>query len=105
MKKTFRLHVPEKEDRRVLDSIKLEITKYVKRERRKILPPEFDVWDFNCKVGTESSTATVIQLSEVPQAVEAVALAGGAEVYVEILASAGNRVKKPHPTNHHRREP
>ncbi len=104
MKKTFRLHVPEKEDRRVLDAIKLEITKYVKRERRKILPPEFDVWDFSCKVGTESSKATVIQLSELPQEIEAVALAGGAEVYVEILASAGNRVKKPYPATYHRRE-
>ena len=34
MKKTFQLHVPGKEDSRVLESIKLEITKYVKRERR-----------------------------------------------------------------------
>jgi hypothetical protein len=34
MKKTFQLHVPGKKDSRVLESIKLEITKYVKRERR-----------------------------------------------------------------------
>jgi len=105
MKKTFPLHVPSKEDPRVLDAIKLEITKYVKRERRKTLPPEFDVWDFACKVGSESGTATSIPLPEVPKAVESVAQAGGSEVYVEIMASAGNRVKRTSSAPHHRREP
>jgi hypothetical protein len=105
MKKTFPLHIPGKEDPRVLDAIKLEIIKYVKRERRKTLPPEFDVWDFTCKVGSDSGTATAISLPEVPKAVESVALAGVAEVYVEIMASAGNRVKRPSLAPHHRREP
>jgi hypothetical protein len=105
MKKTFPLHIPGKEDPRVLDAIKLEIIKYVKRERRKTLPPEFDVWDFACKVGSESGTATPIPLIDVSKAVEAVALAGGSEVYVEIMASAGNRVKRPSSAPHHRREP
>jgi len=105
MKKTFLLHVPGKEDPRVLDATKLEIIKYVKRERRKTLPPEFDVWDFACKVGSESGTATPIPLIDVSKAVEAVALAGGSEVYVEIMASAGNRVKRPSSAPHHRREP
>ena len=104
MKKTFPLHVPEKDDRRVLDAIKLEITKYVKRERMKTLPPEFNTWDFNCKVGSESKTATVIPLLDVPKAVDAVARAGEAEVYVEILASAGTRVKKSS-SSYQRREP
>lgn len=105
MKKTFPLHIPGKEDPRVLDAIKLEITKYVKRERRKILPPEFDVWDFACKVGPDSGTATLIPLIDVPQAIESVALTGAAEVYVEIMASAGIRVKRPSSASHHRREP
>ena len=104
MKKTFPLHVPGKEDPRVLDAIKLEITKYVKRERRKTLLPEFDVWEFACKVGSDSVTAALIPLPEVPQAVEVVAQAGGAEVYVEIMASAGNRVKRSSSAPHHRRE-
>jgi len=105
MKKTFPLHVPGKEDPRVLNAIKLEIIKYVKRERRKTLPPEFDVWDFACKVGSESGTATSIPLPEVPKAVESVAQAGGSEVYVEIMASAGNRVKRTSSAPQHRREP
>ena len=105
MKKTFPLHVPGKEDPRVLDAIKLEITKYVKRERRKTLPPEFNVWDFVCKVGSDSGIAISIPLPDVPKAVESVAQSGGAEVYVEIIASAGNRVKRSSLSPYQRREP
>ena len=96
MKKTFPLHVPGKDDRRVVEAIKLEITKYVKRERRKTLPLGTGVWDFACKVGADSDTATKIPLADVPKALEIVAQAGGDEVYIEIMASAGCRVKNPH---------
>ena len=46
MKKTFPLHVPGKEDPRVVEAIKVTLTKYVKRERRKKLPEGVDFWDF-----------------------------------------------------------
>lgn len=105
MKKTFPLHVPGKEDRRVVEAIHLELTKYVKRERRKTLPPEMNRWDFHCKVGSGSTTAVAIALPDVRKAVEAVVLAGEAEVYVEIMASPGNREKKPFPAAYRRREP
>lgn len=93
MKKTFPLHVQGKESPRVVEAIKLQITKYVKRERRKSLPPGTDFWDFSCRVGADSATATKIHLADVSKAVEAVALENQAEVYVEIMASAGCRVK------------
>ena len=105
MKKTFPLHVPGKDAPKVVEAIKLELTKYVKRERRKTLPPEGDFWDFHCKVGSECGTATSIPLTDVPKSVEAVALSGGTEVYVEILSSPGYREKKPFRTTYQRREP
>jgi hypothetical protein len=95
MKKTFPLHVPGKEDPRVLQAIKLELTKYVKRERRKTLPPEVDFWHFNCKVGSNSETAAFTPLPDIASSVEAIAAAGAAEVYVEILATPGFREKRP----------
>ena len=105
MKKTFPLHVPGKEDRRVVEMINLELTKYVKRERRKTLPPEMNFWDFQCRVGSGSASATPFPLPEVPKAVEAVAAAGAAEVYVEILASPGFREKRSSPPSYQRRDP
>jgi len=94
MKKTFSLHVPDKEDPRVVQAIKLELTKYVKRERRKTLPPDVDFWHFNCKVGSNSETAVFTPLPDVPKAVDAIAAAGAPEVYVEILATPGFREKR-----------
>lgn len=104
MKKTFPLHVPGKEDPRVVEAIKLELTKYVKRERRKTLPPEVDFWRFNCKVGSGSETPVATLLPDLPKAVEAIALAGATEVYVEIMAGPGHRVKKPFSESYQRRE-
>jgi hypothetical protein len=105
MKKTFPLHVPGKEDPRVVEAIKLHLTKYVKRERRKNLPPEMNFWDFQCKVGSEGATAAAIPLPDVPKAVEAVAAAGAAEVYVEIMASPGFRERRSVPAPYQRRDP
>lgn len=105
MKKTFPLHLPGKEDPRVVQAIKLELTKYVKRERKKKLPPGVDFWDFACKVGADSVAAAAIPLPDVAKAVESVALAEAAEVYVEILAFPGYRAKKTVPATYQRREP
>lgn len=104
MKKTFPLHLPGKEDKRVLEVIKLELTKYVKRERRKTLPPEMNVWDFQCKVGSGSTTASAVAFPDLSKAVEAVALAGADEVYVEIVASPGYREKKAPASPYQRRD-
>ena len=104
MKKTFPLHIPGKEDAKVVEAIKLELTKYVKRERRQTRPEGVDFWDFNCKVGGDSASAASIPLPDVAKAVGSVALAEAAEVYVEIMASPGYRVKRPAPPSYHRRE-
>ena len=63
MKKTFPLHVPGKEDVRVVEAIKVTVAKYVKRERRKTLPEEVDFWDFQCKVGPDSESAAALTAS------------------------------------------
>ena len=104
MKKTFPLHVPGKEDPRVVEAIKLELTKYVKRERRKTLPPEVDFWHFSCKVGSDSQTAVETPLPDLPTAIESIARTEAAEVYVEILAGPGYRAKKSSPAPYQRRE-
>ena len=97
MKKTFPLHVPGKEDVRVVEAIKVTVAKYVKRERRKDLPKGVDFWDFQCKVGPDAWTAAVTHLSALPKAIDDIALGDAAEVYVEVLACPGHRTKKPAP--------
>jgi hypothetical protein len=94
MRKTFPLRVPGKEDVRVAEAIKVTVTKYVKRERRKTLPEGVDFWDFRCKVGADCETATDTHLTAVSKAIDDVGTTGAAEVYVEVLSCPGHRAKK-----------
>jgi hypothetical protein len=91
MKKTFPLHAPEKTDERVVESIKIEVRKYVKRERRKLIPEGFDQWDFACKVGTDQATAEIKTVAEIYPTIDAVAKTASPQIYVEVIASAGKR--------------
>ena len=91
---TFQLHSPGKDDRRVVEAVKNEVRKYVKRERRKTLPPGVDFWDFNCRVGPDKAAPQVKHLAEVAPAIDQAAKDNASEVYVEILATPGYRTKK-----------
>jgi len=86
MKKIFPLQVSGKTGARVLDALKHEVRRYVQREQRKTPPEGFNRWEFNCRVGADATTAAACRLSDVIGAIEAAARAGGAAVYVEILA-------------------
>ena len=94
MKKTFSLHAPGKADARVVESIKHDVRKYVKRERRKTLPEGFDLWEFACRVGASAATAETQLLNEMGAAIDLVVTAGASEVYLEITAVPAHRI--PH---------
>ena len=49
MKKTFRLTHEKIQPARLMESIKNEVRKYLKRERAKKLPEGADFWDFDCR--------------------------------------------------------
>jgi hypothetical protein len=91
MKKAFALHSPGKADARVLESVKNDVRKYVKRERKKPLPEGFDVWEFNCRIGADVASAEAKTLKDVSGAIDQIALTGVDAVYVEILAVPGRR--------------
>lgn len=91
MKKTFTLHVEGKHPDRVMDAIKHDVRKYVRRERRKALPDGVDYWDFACRFGLDQGSAQPVHLAELTKKMDE-AVAGGATVfYVEILAKPGVR--------------
>ena len=93
MKKVFKLTDPKKHEDRVLEAVKHEIRKYVKRERKKDLPEKATMyWDFDCKVGASAEDAKAVVFEELIKARDAVKATGAAEMYVEILAKA---VPKP----------
>jgi len=93
MKKIFKLTDPKKHEDRVLEAIKNDIRKYVKREKKKDLPDKATMyWDFDCKVGATANDAEVVLYEELIKALDAVKATGVSEVYVEIMAKT---VDKP----------
>lgn len=96
MKKTYSLAVEGKNPARLLDAIKHEIRKYIKRERRRDLPAGVDFWDFDCKFGPAQDTAAAVHLAELTASIDALVQSGGTQFYVEILAKHGHR--KPRTT-------
>lgn len=94
MKKTFKLNIEGKNRDRVLDAIKHEIRKYVKRQRRVPLPEGVDYWDFDCRFGTSEENAAVVHFATITGLIDAVAKDGGDAFYLELLAKNGYRKAK-----------
>jgi ribonuclease HI len=93
MKKIFKLVDEKKHEDRVLEAVKNDIRKYVKREKKKKLEDaKMTYWDFDCKVGATSDTAEVVEFEALIKALDAVKATGATECYVEILAKV---VEKP----------
>jgi len=95
MKKTFQLNIEGKHRDRVLDAVKHEIRKYVKRERRRDLPEGVDFLDFDCRFGATPDTAAAAHLTALNGLIDTLAKDGGDQFYVEILAKPGHRQARP----------
>ncbi len=76
---------------RVVEQIKSELRKYLKRERKKTRPEGVDFWDFDCRVGQAPEGAESKHVEELIKAIDHAAAAGWDGVYVEILSKPGHR--------------
>ncbi|MEJ6006710.1 DUF6172 family protein [Paucibacter sp. AS339] len=95
MKKTFQLQVEGKHPDRLLEAIKHEIRKYIKREQNKTRPVGVDFWDFDCRFGSSPATAEVIEFGAITARINAYAAEKAESFYLELLAKPG--VRKPRP--------
>lgn len=91
MRKTYPLNLEGKHRDRVLDAVKHDIRKYVKRQRRKALPEGVDFWDFDCRFGLSAETAAALHFGNLMEQIDAVAKEGATALYVELLAKPGHR--------------
>lgn len=95
MKKVFQLRDAKKHEDRVLEAIKHDIRKYVKREKKKDLPDKATMyWDFDCRIGTTQDKAKEVVYEALIKALDAIKEEGATEVYVEIIAKAINKPAK-----------
>ncbi len=95
MKKTFKLTHPKIKVPRLVEAIKNEVRKYLKRERRKALPEGVDFWDFDCRFGVNEESCEVIHVAEIIKFIDQAESKQLESFYLEILAKPGHRSKKP----------
>lgn len=96
MRKIFELRPEGKHPDRVLEAVKHEIRKYIKRERRRDLPEGAHFWDFDCRFGADKDGAQTVHPAELIGALDALVKDGAAQCYVELLAKPGVRqVREP----------
>jgi hypothetical protein len=95
MKKSFPFSSPDHAPARVVEAIKHDVRKYVKRERGKPVPEGSDYWDFACKVGADRDAAETKHLKDINVAIDAVAVTGAAAVYIEIAAVPAKHARHP----------
>ncbi len=93
MKKTFELTHAKIKTPRLVESIKHDIKKYIKRERRKSLPDDVDYWDFQCRVGETAEKSNTVHVDDINKALDAAEAQELKSVYVEVLVKQGRRGK------------
>ena len=94
MKKIFPFENPPHKPPRVIEGIKHDVRKYLKRERRKTLPEGVDFWDFKCRVGKNADSAESTHVEDIGKVIDRVSAAGWPAIYIEILATPGHRIAK-----------
>ncbi|MBK1881333.1 hypothetical protein JIN85_02835 [Luteolibacter pohnpeiensis] len=94
MKKLFPLTSPNHQPARVVEQIKADVRKYLKRERRKNLPEGVDFWDFDCRTGQSAESAEAIHVAEITKPIDQAAAENWEAIYIEILAKEGRRRSK-----------
>ena len=94
MKKLFILQQENKHPDRVIEAIKNEIRKYVKRERKKKLPEGSDFWNLKCKFGKSSDDAESFTFAQMVKELDMAREEEWSECYIEIITKAEQRVVK-----------
>ncbi len=91
MRKTYPLRPEGKHPDRVLDAVKHDIRKYIKRERRRELPEGAHFWDFDCRFGPSQADAQMLHPGALIAELDALAKTGAEQCYVELLAKPAVR--------------
>jgi len=88
MKKTFNLAHPKIKVARVVDSVKHDIKKSLKKERKKDLPSGANYWGFDCKFGQSEETATTIEFATLTKNIDDLVANNILTIYIEITPKA-----------------
>ena len=93
MKKIFNIQEENKNSERLVEAIKHEIRKYLKRERNKKLPEGAPFWIFECRIGNNEESAKEVLVQELISAIDVALSEKWSECFVEIVAKPAKNLK------------
>ena len=85
MKKVYKLKDEKRNPERIVEAIKHEIRKYIKRERRKKLPKGAVYWEFDCRFGESAEDAKTMHSPELFSSLERAREAEWDSCYAELI--------------------
>ena len=94
LKKTYQLTSEKKEPARVIEAIKNDIRKYIKREKRKALPEGMNVWNIDCKFAQDDAEPVTIEFQDITKCIDEAAELNCKSIYLELLSSAIKKERK-----------
>jgi len=94
LKKTFKLQESGKHPDRTMDTIKHQLKKYLKREKKKKFQSTNSFWDFECRFGKNNESAKDVTFNEISKLLDVARAEGWKECYVEIMAVAREKSLK-----------
>jgi Family of unknown function (DUF6172) len=99
MKKTFQLHDTKKAPERIVEAIKNELRKYIKRERAKKGKEESKLfWRTECRFGKSADSAQSVEFETLIKQLDTVVPQQWTECFVEVIVSVEPREEKKQPT-------
>lgn len=96
MKKTFDLEHPKIKVARMVDSVKHEIKKYVKKERKSLLPEGATYWAFDCQLGPSEAVAVDVPLLTLSAQIDELVANNMMTIYINITPKAMTTSKSPY---------
>ncbi|MCV6606774.1 MAG: DUF6172 family protein [Campylobacterales bacterium] len=86
MLKTFTIKQKGKNSDRLVEAVKHEIRKYIKREKRKPLPEDAKGWHCDCRFAREGKELEVIDFKDITKNIDESASNEDSTFVIEILA-------------------
>jgi hypothetical protein len=94
LKKVFALVQENKHPDRIIEAIKHELRKYVKRERNKKLPEGSDFWQLDCKFGKSSDDTVTLSFADIIKELDKAREEDWKECYIEIISKATQKTSQ-----------
>ncbi len=94
MKKRFALTDTKKAPERVLEAIKNDIRKYIKREKRKPLPLDTNFWRIDCKFAKNDNELEAIKFEDIMKNINEASNEACESFMIELVATAVQKEPK-----------